>query len=216
MTDTHTSFQELRLLLVFIRHADSNGNIDFANTPVSEELSEIFPNGNDLDSVLYDLNSDGIIGYEEIGEDGFEPIIMASISDMTHLHAAGLATIIADSYEGLERRISEMLTFDPAALSKNFEATEKKLKEVASTITGNDLLKPIEKPLSEIRKHFESAKVVSDQYEEIYKNIVRPIQEEGKSGIRATVAWAIVGILSSTVITLIISNWDKIASLWKQ
>jgi hypothetical protein len=61
--------------------------------------------------------------------------------------------------------------------------------------------------LREIQSHFDSISVVSEGYEHIYKNIIRPVQEEGKSGVKATVKWAILSILISTAISLAISNW---------
>jgi len=59
-------------------------------------------------------------------------------------------------------------------------------------IKGNELLKPMESPLREIQQHFKSVSVVSSGYEDIYKNIIRPVQEEGCSGVKATVRWAVI------------------------
>ena len=78
------SFQNIRLLQTLIKYSDSNGNIDTKNNEMWKDLNKIFPNTNLLDRRLYDLDREGIIYYEEIGEDGFAPIVLAGIKDETH------------------------------------------------------------------------------------------------------------------------------------
>jgi len=84
---------------------------------------------------------------------------------------------------------------------------------VESLIKGNELLKPMESPLREIQQHFKSVSVVSSGYEDIYKNIIRPVQEEGRSGVKATVRWAVISIIISTALSWAISNFNKISAL---
>ena len=213
MDENISKFQEIKLLLAFIRYADEKGNVDFDKTNIGADLGKIVWNGNWIDSLLYKLNEAGVLHYEEIGEDGFKPIIMAGISPHTHEYLAGLIESVNDEHDALERRISEILTFNPKLLSKTISDTQAKLDEVATHIGSNELLKPIEKPLKEIRDHFESVNVVSSNYEDIYKNIIRPVQEEGRSGVKATVKGAVISILLSTCVSLVISNWSKISAL---
>jgi len=200
-------------LLAFIRHADEKGNVDFEKTNIGEDIGKIAWNGNWIDSLLYKLNEAGVIHYEEIGEDGFKPIIMAGVSSHTHEYLAGLIESVNEEHDALENRISEILTFNPKLLSKTISDTQAKLDEVAAHIGGNELLKPIEKPLKEIRHHFQSVSAVSSNYEDIYKNIIRPVQEEGRSGVKATVKWAVISIILSACISLAINNWNTISAL---
>ena len=213
MNENVSKFQEIKLLLAFIKHADEKGNIDFKATEIAKDLGKIIWNGNWTDSLLYELNEAGILNYEEIGEDGFQPIIIAGISSHTHEHLAALIESVNEEYDVLESRITEILTFNPKLLSKTISDTQSKLDEVDKHISSNELLKPIEKPLKEIRRHFESVSVVSSNYEDIYKNIIRPVQEEGKSGVKATVKWAVISIVLSTCISLVVSNWSKFSEL---
>lgn len=208
-----SKFQEIKLLLAFIRHADEKGNVDFDKTNIGEDLGKIVWNRNWIDSLLYKLNEAGVLRYEEIGEDGFKPIIMAGVSSHTHEYLAGLIESVNEEHDALESRISEILTFNPKLLSKTISDTQAKLDEFAAHIGGNELLKPIEKPFKEIRRHFQSVNAVSSNYEDIYKNIIRPVQEEGRSGVKATVKWAVISILLSTCISLAISNWNSISKL---
>ncbi|BFT30563.1 hypothetical protein D210916BOD24_17390 [Alteromonas sp. D210916BOD_24] len=213
MDENISKFQEIKLLLAFIRHADEKGKVNFDKTNIGEDLGKIVWNGNWIDSLLYKLNEAGVLHYEEIGEDGFKPIIMAGVSSHTHEYLAGLIESVNEEHNALESRISEILTFNPKLLSKTISDTQAKLDEVAAHIGGNELLKPIEKPLKEIRHHFQSVNAVSSNYEDIYKNIIRPVQEEGRSGVKATVKWAVISIILSTCISLAISNWNKISAI---
>ena len=213
MNSNITKHQELTVILAFMKHADSKGNVDFKETNIGPDLSKIISNGNWIDSLLYKLNDEGILSYEEIGEDGFAPIIMAGITEKTHEYILALVSALEAERASLETRITEILPFNPSLLSKSITETKEKLDEVDSHIKGNDMLAPMAKPLKEIRHHFESVSAVSSNYEDIYKNIIRPVQEEGRSGVKATVKWAIISIFLSTGLSLIISNWTKISSL---
>lgn len=213
MDDKTSKIQEIRVLLSFIRHADGEGNIDFKETPIFSDLHKVVTNGNWLDALLYRLNSAQVIHYEEIGEDGFAPIIFGGITNTTHEYLAGLIESFESEYYSLEQRITEILTFNPNQLSKKILDTKKKLDEVESLIKGNELLKPMEAPLREIQQHFKSVSVVSSGYEDIYKNIIRPVQEEGRSGVKATVRWAVISIIISTALSWAISNFSKISAL---
>ncbi|MCG7602067.1 hypothetical protein MHM84_20195 [Halomonas sp. McH1-25] len=209
-----TKFQELRILLALIKNANEKGEVDFTSSEVDSDLSGIVANGNWLDSALYELNDVGIIYYEEIGEEGFRPFISAGVNAKTHRRVAELVSSIQGDYESMEQRITEILTFNPEQLSKTISDTQRKLDEVGGQISNNELLKPLERPLSEIRNHFNSVSTVSQHYEDVYKNIIRPVQEEGQSGVRATVKWAIISIAVSTGLSFLVSNWDAISALF--
>jgi hypothetical protein len=213
MDEKISKIQEVRILLAFIRHADEKDNIDFKKTDIFTDLNKIVANGNWLESLLYELNLARVISYEEFGEDGFAPLIIGGLTNTTHQYLAGLVESVEFEYHSLEQRITEILTFNPNQLSKKISDTKIQLDEVESIIKGNELLKSMESPLREIQKHFKSVSVVSNGYEDIYKNIIRPVQEEGRSGVKATVRWAVISIVISTALSWIISNFDKISTL---
>lgn len=210
MSDNITKIQEIRILLTLLRYSGTNGVVDFKTSNFAQELSEIVWNGNWIDSYFYNLNEIGVIGYEEIGEDGFAPIIMCSVSEATYYYLDGLVSEVEEECRSLNQRIADILSFNPSTLSKNISETQSKLDEVRQHIESNELLKPMAKPLQEIRHHFESISAVSANYEEVYKNIVRPVQQAGESGIKTTVKWAIISILVSTLISQVISNWEEL------
>ncbi|KAB0490874.1 MULTISPECIES: hypothetical protein [Pseudomonas] len=206
--DQISPLQELRILLCLIRHADAKGSVDFNNPDVTATLSSLVRNWNAADYLLYKLDEAGVIDYSEIGEDGFKPIILCFVNDDTHQYVAGLAEKTESDYVDLDKRITDILTFNPSALTNRITDTKRQIEDVKKLVASNDLLKPMAGPLREIQSHFDSISIVSEGYEHIYKNIIRPVQDEGKSGVRATVRWAIFSILISTAISLAISNWS--------
>lgn len=213
MRDKITKFQELRILLAFIKNANGKGEVDFMGVEVGSDISEVVTNVNWLGAALYELNEAGFIYYEEVGEEGFRPFVGAGINSKTHSRVADLVSSIQDDYDSMEQRITEILTFNPEQLSETVSDTQRKLDEVSRQISSNELLKPLERPLSEIRHHFSSVNTVSKHYEDVYKNIIRPVQDEGRTGVRATVKWAIISIVVSTALSFLVSNWDTLSTL---
>ncbi|MDZ7938548.1 MAG: hypothetical protein U5M53_09820 [Rhodoferax sp.] len=84
--------------------------------------------------------------------------------------------------------------------------SERHIKQVRAQLTTNPILAPLQNPLEDIERHFESIRKVAENYDDVYKNILKPVQEEGRSGIRATVKWAVIGIIASWFL----SNYESI------
>ncbi|MBI2728376.1 MAG: hypothetical protein HYX42_19230 [Polaromonas sp.] len=210
---THT--QTARLLTSFIRYADEKGSIDKHNEEFFGEIGALYSNGNQLSEHLYELSAAGVVYYEEIGEDGFAPIIMAGCTKQTAAHLASLLKEIDADVEGLRRRINEILTFDPDRLKSEISVAEEKLGAARRAAEENELLRPLLRQITEIEKYFHGVSAVADKYEDVYKNIIRPVQLEGKSGVEATVRWAIISIVASTAISVVLGNWKELAQLFR-
>lgn len=207
------SFQNIRLLQTLIKYSDSNGNIDTKNNEMWKDLNKIFPNTNLLDRRLYELDREGIIYYEEIGEDGFAPIVLAGIKDETHLFLTQLIEKTEIEVINIEQMIKDLLTFDPELLTQNIEKAQKDLNHAKNQALSNEILKPILKPIEQIENQFKSVAAVSKIYDDVYKNIIKPIQKEGEAGVKQTVKWAIISIVASTFLSLLIGNWKDIYEL---
>lgn len=198
-----------------VRHAGANGDIDTKKEDFWNDLKAIYSNGNHLDSRLYELNQKGVINYEEIGEDGFAPIVIAGIKSQTHTNLAALLSTIESETKELERHLKDLLTFDPEQLTTEIEKAQRQLVEAKTAAAANEMLKPILKPIGEIERHFASVVEVSRSYDSVYKNIIRPVQREGQEGVKATVRWAIISIILSTALSVSISNWSTVSELLK-
>jgi hypothetical protein len=208
--------QTARLLVAFIRFADDKGSIDPKNQAFFEEIGKLFTNANILDQHLYELNAAGSIEYEEIGEDGFTPIIFAGCTEKTSVHLATILEEIENDLISTKNQINEILTFDPDRLRSEISEAESQLKAARKSAEENELLKPLLRHIEEIEKEFQGVSAVADRYEDVYKNIIRPVQLEGQSGVKATVRWSIIRIIESTAISVILGRWKELGELLKK
>jgi hypothetical protein len=207
--------QTARVLTAFLRYADDKGQLDKGQEQFFHEISGVFPNGNVLEAHLYELSQQGIIHYEEIGEDGFTPIILASCTPQTASHLDRLLLMIDSELNDLTKRLSDILTFDPDRLKSEIVTAEAQLADARKNAETNEMLKPLLRQIGTIEKHFLGVAAVAEKYEEVYKNIIRPVQLEGQSGVKATVRWAIYGIVASTLSSIVIGNWSAIVAIFK-
>lgn len=214
MTRKLTNIQAARILAIFIRYANEKGSVERLEE-LFQDLGKLFPNGNILEEHLYELTQQGSIHYEEIGEDGFKPIVLAGTTAKTAEHLTVLLRETEDDLGSLDGRIKDILTFNPDRLRSEIADAEAQLVDAKEKVKANEMLRPLVHQIETIEKHFHGVAAVAERYEEVYKNIIRPVQLEGQSGVRATVLWAIYSIVASTLISLVIGNWQDIKTMFR-
>jgi hypothetical protein len=207
MDDPRDALQEARVIAVFIRHADAKGHINSKDDAFWRDLNLIIPHGNKLDVALYELNQRGTLWYEEIGEDGFAPIVMAGVTERSQSRLVELLESVDREVSSLRSDLTDILTFDPHQLTADLSGARRQIENVKKQASTNDLVKPLLVPLEQIERQLASVSTVASSYVDAYKNIIRPVQLEGKSGITATVRWAIISIVASTILSWVVSNW---------
>ena len=158
---------------------------------------------------LWELNRQGAIYFESVGEDGFKPIDICSINRETHTHLQKDLTSVAEQRGLLHLKLTEVLKHDPDRLRTEIAKSELHIKDAREQIAKNPILQPLSAPLQDIERHFSSISNVARNYDDVYKNILKPMQDEGRKGIRATVFWAIIGIAASWLL----ANYTKLAEL---
>lgn len=158
---------------------------------------------------LWELNQQGAIYFESVGEDGFKPIDICSINRETHKHLQQSLASAADLKRELHIRLTEVLKHDPDRLRAEIAKSELHIKDARDQIKKNPILQPLGEPLRDIERHFSSISNVARNYDDVYKNILKPMQDEGRKGIRTTVVWAVVGIVASWLL----ANYTKLAEL---
>lgn len=186
-----------KILTVLLKIADAKGDINY-NSDEAQLLWDIKDFDEDR---LWELNQSGAIYFEQIGEDGFRPITMCSIKPETYDHLLNALAQVTNDQNLLNKRVTTLLNHDPNKLMEEIVKTQNHIQEAKEKIQKNELLKPLEKPLIDIEEHFNSISKVAENYDDVYKNILRPVQEEGKSGVKATVRWAIISIVASWILS---------------
>lgn len=210
-----TPYQEAMLLYALVASAAKDGEVSYYDDALQEGLSKAHRNGNVIEDKLFELNEAGVIAFEMFGEDGFRPLVMLNTKPETYVRLGELIQQLEENRNSLEDRLSKILTFNPNKLGKELRESSAKIPETRASIQANDLLKPLAGHISKIDSNFKSLESVFSNYEEIYKNIIRPVQEEGKAGVRQTVRWAVISIIVSLALPLIISNRDQIVEWFR-
>lgn len=186
-----------KILTVFLKLADKDRNVDFR----SETINQLWGISGVNENYLFELNEIGAIYFEMIGEDGFAPIIIAGITSKTHDQLLNCLAQLGSDRNLLDQRITLLLSHDPQKLKSYIENSKNHISEAMEKINKNELLGPLMKPLKNIEAHFDSISRVAEVYDDVYRNIVGPIQQEGRSGVKATVRWAIISIILSALLT---------------
>jgi DNA repair exonuclease SbcCD ATPase subunit len=202
---TEQTLLKAKILATLLKLADEKRDVDLKQ-PDATQLWELDRHVNDY---LFELNEANAIHYEEIGEDGFAPIVICSVSGKTLEHLLGCLAALTGEINLLDERVQTLLKHDPDKLRQDIAQSERHIAEARDQLQKNSILAPLKKPLDDISRHFESIRKVAENYDDIYRNILRPVQEEGRSGVRATVRWAIIGIAASWLL----SNYKDIWAL---
>lgn len=201
--------KEIRLLQVLIKYADDSNSINVGDD-LWEELNKFFSNVNFLERKLYEFSEENVIYFEMIGDDGFKPITLMGITEKTHEYLSELMGILESEVLLLENKLQDLLGFDPNEVKSNISKAQYDIDNAKKIAKENKILEPLIEQISQIEKNFKSVQVVANNYDEVYKNIIKPIQREGEQGVRQTVKWAIISIVVSTVLSFIIGNWSII------
>lgn len=202
--------KEIRLLQILIKYADESKSINADDDNLWNDLNKIFNNSNMLESKLYEFNEKKIIDFEMIGEYGFKPIILIRIRGSTHDYFSKLMEVFEVEVLLLENKLQDLIGFDPNEVKSNISKAQHDIDNAKKIAKDNKILEPLIEQISEIEKNFKSIQVVANNYDEVYKNIIKPIQKEGEQGVRQTVKWAIISIVVSTILSFVIGNWSKI------
>ncbi len=206
-----TKYEEIYLISNIISNAKEDSSVAIDNQDIWQTLF-LSDKTQISEDYFYKLDEQGVLDYEEIGEDGFKPIVMCSIKPETSQYLKQLVTSVTNEasekqmeIEKLNTRITEILTFNPEKLSDEIRSTENIILQTRQQLSLNPVLQPLIAQLDQIEVHFKSLSKVANNYEEVYKNIILPVREEGKSGVRQTVRWAIISIIISTLLSVLFS-----------
>lgn len=210
-----TKYEEIYFITKLLSKAKDDKSVELSN---EEDWKSLYlsPETKISEDYLFYLDAEGILDYEEIGEEGFKPIIMCFVNAKTTEYLKKILGKLetessADKKEivMLNNRITDILTFDPKRLSDQINSTESIISVTREQLQSNPILQPLILQLEQIETHFKSLSKVAHNYEDVYKNIILPVKEEGKSGVRQTVKWAIISVIVSTILSVVISWLTK-------
>ena len=118
----------------------------------------------------------------------------------------------------LHKELDYILSFSPTQIESEVSKLSQDICSIKKTISNNDLLKSLLPTLTELENYSKDIAKINKSYREIYLNILQPIKDDSKKSIKTTVRWAIIGIVITTVVSLLITilvnsslflNWLK-------
>lgn len=210
-----TNHEEIYLISQLLSKSEKDGYVELNN---EIDFKDYFLNENTKihEDYFYELNQKGILKYEQILVDDAKVDTYCYVTTNTSLYLKDFInkTVEEDKRNKqdiaiLNNRINEILTFNPQRLSNEIKSIEGTIIKTKEQLNSNPILQPLATQLDKIEEHFKSLSVVANNYEEVYKNIILPVKEEGKSGVRQTVKWAIISIIVSTIFSMLISWLTK-------
>ena len=150
------NLEEIEILTLFTKYAGKDRQIDFSSPGWLEDLSILNISQNSLEEFLYEKTEQGIIYYEEIGEEGFRPIIMGGITDKTHSYIQTKLKEVKEDFQQLNDRLSAIYSFNPIKLSEEIVSTQQAILKVQDEVSKTPILSNLKNPLLKISAHFES------------------------------------------------------------
>jgi hypothetical protein len=203
-SDQDQALDKAKAIALPMKIAPNGASVNFF-APSTQELWD----SGVTEELLYYFNEEGAIHFEAVGEDGFTPIFVCSTTKKSPSHLLRYLDHLASEINLTKATPSEIYQHNPSDLKKKINTSREHIETARIAIKQHDMLAPMGRQLSEIERHFESLSNVADNYAAVYSNILKPVEEEGKKGVRTTVAWAIIGIIAS----VLISNFEIIAAL---
>ncbi|MBV6881991.1 hypothetical protein [Xanthomonas euvesicatoria] len=205
---TDDTITKTRSLAVLLKIAPFGKPLDVK----AQSINELWAVGCTED-LLYELDKEGAIIFEFCSDDVLvcytkeeTPRFLVEYVEKSIRRAQSEKHSLAAELETLQGKLSSIYHHNPTELKERIHSSKRHIDEVRRKIEKNDLLRPMAEPLDEIQRHFDSLAVVAENYSSVYSNILKPIEEEGKKGIRATVFWAVAGI----VVSVLLSNFGAI------
>lgn len=204
------AFANLRILILVARQ--NGGQIDLPNVEI-DALAGGSYQGEQALALLQARSAVSIDGYGEDGVEGqwwltagrslFE-CITEEIDNISSLYGHSIISL-----EEEKSRTNSLVGFDLSSIRASANKINDDLGIVAAKIEQSPTLQPMQPIISDIAQHFITIRSVLNNFEDIYRGVISPIQAEGKSGIKHTVFWAIVGIGISTAVSIGLTFWTR-------
>lgn len=204
------SFINLRILSYV--NAQEGQTIDLPD-PVLSSLAE---GENQAANILMRLAERGAVHFEDVGDEGFKPITYTSSGPRIHECIAEEIDTVSKLYaesvlatDAEKRRVADLIGFDLDGIRNSLDKLNNEIGKAAEIAETSDGLRYLKPEIEELAKSFVSLRAVLNGYEDVYRNVLKPIQKEGEKSIKATAIWAMIGIVLSTIASIFLTYITK-------
>lgn len=187
---------DVQIISVLVSLADGDGYVEFDDC--LDKLRKVL-SMDGLVSRLERLNALKVLSFEILGFDN-GVYTNCRINDKTKFYLVDCVAQLSGSEGLLNERVQEILAFDRDGLRRRIKSSTNEIKSIKKAISKRREFESLSKDVSEIEGYFSSLDRVAEDYDDVYKNIIKPVQDESRRSIRLTVLVAVLGIVSSVAL----------------
>lgn len=171
-----------------------------------------------VEQCLNYLSDKNILSFELIAEEGYYADWYINIDNnakvinelnrcINDINKERIAEInsLKSKVENLESEKKSILNFNPDMVKEKIKEATNSISLIKKQIESNQALSSLSPVIDEMNNYIKGIDNINQIYLEVYKNIIKPIQKESKSGIKATAFWAIISIIITTIISIFIT-----------
>lgn len=208
-----------------IELSDSKVELNISERDLENGLDGIFENFyfTQFDFAMKDLGEKNVIDWMAFAHDDYMApdfvfefnrktfeFIRLELLDKFYGERAQLLKTINE----LENKLDLIYGFNPEKINDDIKKANERATELLTTIKNNEMLASLEKQVSEYTNYLNKIHGINKIYNDVYLNIVKPVKDEGKKGVKATALWAVVSIIIATIVSIAISNWTFIKDIY--
>jgi hypothetical protein len=101
--------------------------------------------------------------------------------------------------------LESILEYSPTKIQIEISKTRNSIQTILKEVNSDQLLDPLKVKLNLLSKYIDEVDSINKTYLMVYKNLIKPIKDEGVNSIRITVKWAIISILITSLVSIIIT-----------
>jgi len=158
---------------------------------------------NDATPIGFEIKLDyekSIHYYNEVISKGLNNEIKACKNEYENLK-----TDLGNEISKLTKDFEELLDYSPIKIQEQITKTRNSILHIIKKVESDELLIPLKEKISTLSNYLDEIDSINKIYLNLYKNLIKPIKEEGIKGIKVTVTWAIISIIITALISILIT-----------
>lgn len=187
---------DVQIVSVLISLAGSDGVVEFDDC--LEKLHKVL-SMDKLVRRLESLNQQRVL-YFEFTEFDQGVFTYCAVDKNTKNYLVDCVAQLSGSEGLLNERVQEILAFDKDGLRRRIKSSSNEIKSIKKAISKRPEFENLNKDINEIESYFSSLDRVAEDYDDVYKNIIKPVQDESKRSVRLTLLIAILSIVITTAL----------------
>ena len=152
---------------------------------------------------LESLNEQRVLSFEFLE---FDQSVYTNcvINEKTKIYLVDCVAQLSGSEGLLNERVQEILAFDRDGLRRRIKSSSDEIKSIKKAISKRPELEGLNNDINEIESYFSSLDRVAEDYDDVYKNIIKPVQDESKRSMRVALIIATLSMVVTTALPFLL------------